>query len=72
MRILIRDKRHQLYVSDDSRWVKDANTAHDFESMVTAIDCLTTQRLRGVELVCTFPNPNYNFSIPVEAHQETT
>ena len=69
MKILIRDANQNRYLDQRDKWVADVDKARDFQQGKTAISHAKRLGLNGIDLFYVFPNPQYNFGTPIEAHE---
>jgi hypothetical protein len=65
MRVLLRDRKTNLFWGEEGRWTANAATARDFGSSTRAIQFALAERMNEVEVVLSFPNPLYDITLPV-------
>jgi hypothetical protein len=69
MKILIRDAIQNRYLDQRNEWVAEVDKARDFQQGKAAISHAKRLGLNGIDLFYVFPNPQYNFGTPLEAHE---
>ena len=61
MRIVLRQARTGLYLQPSGEWTTSRETARPFENGSAAYSWAREQRLIGLDIVLTFPDPQYDF-----------
>ena len=64
MRVLLRDRKSNLFWAGEGRWTADVLAAQDFGSSTRCIQHAISSRLSGVEVVLSFENPLYDIALP--------
>jgi len=63
MRALIRHLKSGLFYAGDGRWAAKREKARDFVTTFQALTFAGNNRLRGVEVVMTFGEPEYDLTL---------
>jgi len=66
MRALIRHLKTRLFYAGDERWTAKRENAWDFTNTFRALTFAGDNHLRGVEVVMTFGEPEYDLTISRE------
>lgn len=67
MKVVIRNVKTGLYFKSDDEWTTDTETAMDFFRGADAISFAMRNSLADVEVIHSFPEPEYNISSGVLA-----
>lgn len=65
MRVLLRDRKTNLFWLGDGRWTANALAACDFGSSSNCIQYALRERLADTEVVLSFENPLYDIALPL-------
>jgi hypothetical protein len=66
MRIVLQQKKTELYFNDIDSWVRNSADAMDFVSSTAAIDFCVTNKLNDVHLVLKFEEQKYDIVMPLQ------
>ncbi len=67
MRILLCSTKTGLYFQSPDGWTAEPMLANDFRSSLKAALFAQEQRLKNVEVLVDFDDPEYNVHLPVQA-----
>jgi hypothetical protein len=60
MRVLIQQAGTGLYFKGPRQWVADKSTANSFNTSTEAVEFCLRQGLEGVQILLSFPDPQYD------------
>jgi hypothetical protein len=63
IKALLRRRRGQQYLRDESDWTPDRSLARSFETGAQAIQFATQKGLNDVDLVLAFDDPQYDITL---------
>jgi hypothetical protein len=63
MRILLQDRKSQLYFKGANDWTADINNASDFLQVIKALDYARATRLPNLDALMHFEDPKYDIRI---------
>ena len=65
VRVLLQSRESSLFYMAPDEWTDDIRTAADLKNVVSAVDFVVRNHLRGIDVIMQFENPAHDLRLPL-------